>query len=79
MTRSNTAASVRQRLLNLSRETGEPFQNLLTRYGIERLIYRLSQSARLAGARIRIQVDIGIGDEDERLLRHLHTRARLRV
>lgn len=40
----NMAASIRQRLLNLSRETGERFQNLLTRYGIERLVYRLTQS-----------------------------------
>jgi predicted nucleotidyltransferase component of viral defense system len=40
----NMAVSVRQRLLNLSRETGERFQNLLTRYGIERLVYRLTQS-----------------------------------
>ena len=47
MTR-NMAASVRQRLLNLSRETGERFQNLLTRYGIERLVYRLTQSGHSA-------------------------------
>ncbi len=40
----NMAASVRQRLLNRSRDTGERFQNLLTRYGIERLVYRLSES-----------------------------------
>ncbi len=40
----NMAASVRQRLLNLSRETGERFQNLLTRYGIERLVYRITES-----------------------------------
>lgn len=38
------AASVRQRLLNRSRDTGEGFQILLTRYGIERLLYRLSRS-----------------------------------
>jgi hypothetical protein len=40
----NTAASVRQRLLNLSRQSGEDFQFLLTRYGVERLLYRLSCS-----------------------------------
>jgi predicted nucleotidyltransferase component of viral defense system len=40
----NTAASVRQRLLNLSRQSGEDFQFLLTRYGMERLLYRLSRS-----------------------------------
>jgi predicted nucleotidyltransferase component of viral defense system len=40
----NVAASVRQRLLNLSRKTGEEFQLLLTRYAIERLLFRLCQS-----------------------------------
>jgi hypothetical protein len=40
----NAAASVRQRLLNLSRTTGEDFHLLLTRYAIERLLYRLSAS-----------------------------------
>jgi len=40
----NLAASVRQRLLNLSRERGEDFQLVLTRYGLERLLYRLSRS-----------------------------------
>ena len=38
------AASVRQRLMNLSRERGEDFQLVLTRYGLERLLYRLAQS-----------------------------------
>lgn len=42
--RRDIAASVRQRLLNLSRERGEEFQYLLNRYGVERLLYRLSQS-----------------------------------
>jgi len=40
----NLAASVRQRLMNLSRERGEEFQLVLTRYGLERLLYRLTQS-----------------------------------
>ncbi|MCG7871057.1 MAG: nucleotidyl transferase AbiEii/AbiGii toxin family protein [Candidatus Thiodiazotropha lotti] len=40
----NTAASVRDRLLNLARQRGEDFQWLLTRYGLERLLYRLSRS-----------------------------------
>jgi predicted nucleotidyltransferase component of viral defense system len=40
----NTAASVRQRLLNLSRTTGEDFQLILTRYAMERLLYRLGTS-----------------------------------
>ena len=32
----NLVASVRQRLMNLARKRGEDFQNLLTRYGLER-------------------------------------------
>lgn len=43
MTR-NLAASVRQRLLNLAGEKREDFQLVLTRYGLERLLYRLSRS-----------------------------------
>ena len=40
----NLAASVRQRLLNLSRTRGEDFQFVLTRYALERFLYRLSQA-----------------------------------
>ncbi|HIK12393.1 MAG TPA: nucleotidyl transferase AbiEii/AbiGii toxin family protein [Oscillatoriaceae cyanobacterium M33_DOE_052] len=40
----NLAASVRQRLLNLAKEQTEDFQAILTRYVLERLLYRLSQS-----------------------------------
>src|SRR5579872_350500 len=40
----NLVASVRQRLMNLSRERGEDFQFVLTRYGLERLLYRLTKS-----------------------------------
>lgn len=43
-TTKNVAASIRQRLYNLSRERGEDFQLVLTRYGLERLLYRLGQS-----------------------------------
>lgn len=39
------AASVRQRLLDQSRASGQDFQRLLIRYGIERLLYRLSKTA----------------------------------
>lgn len=39
---SNLAASVRQRLLNLSRTTGENFVLVLARYAVERCLYRLS-------------------------------------
>ena len=41
---TNTAASVRQKLLNLSRERSEDFGYLLSRYGTERLLFRISQS-----------------------------------
>jgi predicted nucleotidyltransferase component of viral defense system len=41
---SNVAASVRQRLLNRARAGGEDFQALLTRYVIERFLYRLGRS-----------------------------------
>src|SRR3569623_309121 len=44
-TKANLAASVRQRLLNLARERGQPLEALLTRYALERLRYRLSQSS----------------------------------
>lgn len=40
----NVAASVRDRLLKISRDTGQEYQTLLIRYGIERLLYRLSIS-----------------------------------
>jgi predicted nucleotidyltransferase component of viral defense system len=40
----NIAASVRARLLNLARETGQPFDVVLIRFVHERLLYRLSRS-----------------------------------
>lgn len=40
----NIAASVRQRLLNRSKEIHRPFNELLQRFGIERFIYRLSRT-----------------------------------
>jgi hypothetical protein len=42
--RRNTAASVRDRLLRLAKQRGDDFQLILTRYGLERFLYRLSQS-----------------------------------
>jgi predicted nucleotidyltransferase component of viral defense system len=42
--KKNLPASVRQRLLNLSRERGEDFNFTLTRYANERLLYRLACS-----------------------------------
>lgn len=40
----NIAASVRGRLFNLSRETGRPLDLLMTRYALERLLFRLGES-----------------------------------
>lgn len=42
--RTNMAASVRQRLLDLSRERQIDFNLMLTRYGLERFLYRLGRS-----------------------------------
>jgi len=41
----NMGASVRARLLNLSKQRRQPFQLVLTDYVRERLLYRLSQTA----------------------------------
>ena len=38
-------ASVRARLLKLARDRGQPFDLVITRYALERLLYRLSESA----------------------------------
>jgi predicted nucleotidyltransferase component of viral defense system len=40
----NISASVRARLLNLSKASGQNFDLILTRFALERLLYRLSQS-----------------------------------
>ena len=41
----NLGASVRARLQNFSRETGQSFELILTRYALERLLYRHGTSA----------------------------------
>jgi len=41
---TNTAASVKQRLLNRARTQKEEFNLLLTKYALERILYRISQS-----------------------------------
>ena len=40
----NVAASVRDRLLNVMTEKGQDYNVLLTRYAIERLLFRLAAS-----------------------------------
>lgn len=42
---ANVAASVHQRLLAIARERREEMQSVLVRYGVERLLYRLGESA----------------------------------
>ena len=61
---SNVAASVRQRLLNLARERGDEFQFILTRYAIERVLYRLPHAAVLH-LRVEAQRGAAFGDEAE--------------
>ena len=39
-----TTQSIHQRLLNLSHRSGEDFGQILTRFGVERLLYRLGGS-----------------------------------
>jgi hypothetical protein len=43
---TNVSASVRAKLLELSRKNGEQFNFLLTRYALERLLYRLGRTNR---------------------------------
>jgi predicted nucleotidyltransferase component of viral defense system len=42
---AKVAASVRQRLVAIARERREEMQSVLVRYGVERLLYRLGESA----------------------------------
>jgi hypothetical protein len=42
---TNTAASAKQRLLNRARAKKEDFNLLLTKYALERVLYRISQSS----------------------------------
>ena len=66
---ADLAASALARLLNRSRSTGENYNLLLSRFVIERLLFRLSVSPHAgsfvlkgASARLPVQVDIGFGD-----------------
>jgi predicted nucleotidyltransferase component of viral defense system len=45
---SNVAHSVHARLKNAAREKGRPFNEILQRYGMERFLYRFSQTAHAA-------------------------------
>jgi len=41
---SNVAASIRARLLNIAKAQGSDFQQVLVRFALERILYRLTQS-----------------------------------
>ena len=41
---SNAAASVRARLLNVAKAQGVDFNQVLVRFALERILYRMSQS-----------------------------------
>jgi hypothetical protein len=41
---NNNAISIRQKLLHVAKNQGEDFQQVLVRYALERLLYRLSLS-----------------------------------
>jgi predicted nucleotidyltransferase component of viral defense system len=61
---TNVPASVRQRLYNRARAQGEDFNLIVSRYAVERLLYRLGKSQHaeefvLKGA---LQIDVGFGD-----------------
>ena len=43
---ANLTASVHQRLLNLAQRGEDDFQTLLTRYALERILYRVSRQSR---------------------------------
>lgn len=44
MSKSNLAASIRQRLKNYAKESGESFNLVLVRFGLERLLYRITKT-----------------------------------
>ena len=68
----NLAASVRQRLYNLAKKKGDDFQILLTRYTIERLLYRLGQSPHRRGFILKGATLFSLwGDEPYRATRDL--------
>ena len=44
MSKSDIAKSIHQRLLNVRDKTGEDFSSILSRYGMERILYRIMAS-----------------------------------
>src|SRR5258708_22407191 len=55
----NMGASVRSRLLNLSKQRRQPFDLLLNNYVLERLLYRLSQTQYAADTTSRSRLAAG--------------------
>ena len=73
MSERNVATSVRARLLNHARETKQDFNLVLTRYAIERLLYRISISQHadqflLKGA-LLFDLWLGSAHETEKIVR----------
>src|ERR1700722_16682828 len=58
---ANLSASVRQRLLNLATERKEDFGLVLTRYGLERFLYRLSVSPHRDSFVLRVRCSCNSG------------------
>jgi len=57
----NISASVRQRLLNRAKRDRRPFNELLQYYAMERLLYRLSQSAHAdQSEKFEVMVKLGV-------------------
>ncbi len=64
-TPKNISASVRQRLLNISRNEKRPFQEVLQYYVMDRFLYRLSQSPFVNNFILKGALLLRVWDADE--------------
>ena len=64
-TPKNLSASVRQRLLNISRNEKRPFQEILQYYAMDRFLYRLSQSPFVDNFILKGALLLRVWDADE--------------
>ena len=62
----NLAASVRARLFNYSRETKQEFNQVLTRYAIERFLYRIGVSPYAEQFMLKPQQNMNLCDQQEK-------------
>ena len=63
----NVSASVKNRILSMARQSGKPFQSLLTHYGLERFLFRMSRSPLkekfvLKGGLLLMGMGLGMGE-----------------